>query len=123
MRRGYPTAHGADRLLIRPTGGPGRCRHPGGHVKRRARRSGQMRCESRRVTGTEPAGPPPRSTATTLTDAVSAWHTGDHVVVAAVSEDEEGDFEWGGEGVLASILPVRAELSPVICERCICCGC
>jgi hypothetical protein len=30
----------ADRLLIRPTGGPGRCRHPDGHVKRRARRSG-----------------------------------------------------------------------------------
>ena len=43
-------------------------------------------------------------------DAVSTWRTGDHVVVAAVSEDEEGDFEWGGEGVLASILPVRAEL-------------
>lgn len=43
-------------------------------------------------------------------DAVSAWSAGDHVVVAAVSEDEEGDFEWGGEGVLASILPVRAEL-------------
>lgn len=43
-------------------------------------------------------------------DAVSEWTTDDHVVVAAVSEDEEGDFEWGGEGVLASILPVRAEL-------------
>jgi hypothetical protein len=43
-------------------------------------------------------------------DAVSAWSAGGHVVVAAVSEDEEGDFEWGGEGVLASILPVRAEL-------------
>ncbi len=43
-------------------------------------------------------------------DAVSAWSSGEHVVVAAVSEDEEGDFEWGGEGVLASILPVRAEL-------------
>lgn len=43
-------------------------------------------------------------------DAVSAWPSGDHVVVAAVSEDEEGDFEWGGEGALASILPVRAEL-------------
>lgn len=43
-------------------------------------------------------------------DAVSAWNTDDHVVVAAVSEEEEGDFEWGGEGVLASILPVRAEL-------------
>ena len=43
-------------------------------------------------------------------DAVSAWHTGDHVVVAAVSKEDAGDFEWGGEGVLASILPVRAEL-------------
>jgi len=32
------------------------------------------------------------------------------VIVAAVSEDEERDFEWGGEGLLASILPVRAEL-------------
>jgi hypothetical protein len=43
-------------------------------------------------------------------DAVTAWRAGDHVIVAAVSEDEEGDLEWGGEGVLASILPVRAEL-------------
>jgi len=43
-------------------------------------------------------------------DAVSAWSSGDHVIVAAVSEDEEGDFEWGGKGVLAPILPVRAEL-------------
>lgn len=43
-------------------------------------------------------------------DAVSAWTTGEHVVVAAVSEDDEGDFGWGGEGVLASLLPVRAEL-------------
>lgn len=43
-------------------------------------------------------------------DAVSAWAADEHVVVAAMSEDDEGDFEWGGEGVLASILPVRAEL-------------
>ena len=43
-------------------------------------------------------------------DAVSAWHTGEHVVVAAMSEDEEAGLEWGGEGVLVSILPVRAEL-------------
>lgn len=43
-------------------------------------------------------------------DAVSAWSAGDHVVVAAVSEDDDGDFEWGGDGVLASILPIRAEL-------------
>jgi hypothetical protein len=43
-------------------------------------------------------------------EAVSAWGSGEHVVVAAVSEDEEVDFEWGGEGLLASILPVRAEV-------------
>ena len=58
----------ADRLLIRPTGGPGRCRRPDGQVNDKARRSGQICSESRRVTGTEPGGPPPRSTATTLTD-------------------------------------------------------
>jgi hypothetical protein len=43
-------------------------------------------------------------------DAVTAWRAGDYMIVAVVSQDEEGDFEWGGEGVLASILPVRAEL-------------
>ena len=32
------------------------------------------------------------------------------MVVSATSEDEEGDFEWGGEGVLSSVLPVRAEI-------------
>ncbi len=32
------------------------------------------------------------------------------MIVAAVSEAEGEDFGWGGEGVLASILPVRAEL-------------
>jgi hypothetical protein len=36
-----------------------------GQVRRRARRSGQIKPESRRVTGAEPGGPPPRSTATT----------------------------------------------------------
>jgi transposase len=39
-----------------------------GQVKLKARRSGQIRIESRRVTGAEPGGSPPRSTATTLTD-------------------------------------------------------
>ena len=39
-----------------------------GQVQAKARRSGQMWAESRRVTDTEPGGPPPRSTATTLTD-------------------------------------------------------
>jgi hypothetical protein len=43
-------------------------------------------------------------------DAVSAWGSGGYVVVAAVAEDDEADFEWGGEGVLASILPVRSEI-------------
>lgn len=41
---------------------------------------------------------------------MSAWGSGEHMVVAAGSEDEEADFEWGGEGVLASILPVWAEI-------------
>lgn len=41
---------------------------------------------------------------------MTAWSRGDHVIVAAVSEDEDEDFEWGGEGALASILPVRAGL-------------
>lgn len=40
----------------------------------------------------------------------SAWSCGVHVIVSAVSEDEDSDLEWGGEGVLASILPVRSEV-------------
>ncbi len=43
-------------------------------------------------------------------EAASAWSSGEHVVVAAVAEDEETDFDGGGEGVLASILPVRSEI-------------
>ncbi|MDQ2709650.1 MAG: hypothetical protein M3Z25_19385 [Actinomycetota bacterium] len=43
-------------------------------------------------------------------DSVTAWSRGDQVIVAAVSEAEGEDFGWGGEGVLASILPVRTEL-------------
>jgi hypothetical protein len=43
-------------------------------------------------------------------DTVSAWRHGENLIVAAMSEDEEADFEWGGDGVLATILPVRAEL-------------
>jgi hypothetical protein len=39
-----------------------------GQVEEKARRSGQILTESHRVTGTEPGGSPPRSTATTLTD-------------------------------------------------------
>ena len=37
-------------------------------VRRKARRSGRIRSESRRDRGTEPAGRPPESTAATLTD-------------------------------------------------------
>lgn len=40
-------------------------------------------------------------------DAVSLWSTGDHVVVAAVSEYEEGDFEWARGGG-ASLDPAGA---------------
>lgn len=43
-------------------------------------------------------------------DEVSSWAAGDHVVVAAISEDEDPEFDCGGEGVLASILPVRSEV-------------
>lgn len=43
-------------------------------------------------------------------DAVSAWRTGDNVLVAAVSEEEEEFFESDGEGVLATVLPVRSEV-------------
>jgi hypothetical protein len=43
-------------------------------------------------------------------DTVSVWGQGGNVIVTAMSEEEQGEFEWGGEGVLASILPVRAEV-------------
>ena len=45
-----------------------------GQVIRKARRGGQISSESHRVTGTEPGGPPPRSTATTLTDQLVTRH-------------------------------------------------
>ncbi|MBP2371870.1 hypothetical protein [Pseudonocardia parietis] len=43
-------------------------------------------------------------------DDVSSWTADDHVVVAAISDDEDPEFDRGGEGVLASILPVRSEV-------------
>lgn len=44
-------------------------------------------------------------------DAVSARVSGEHVVIDLVSEDEEADdFDWGGEGWLSAVVPVRAEL-------------
>lgn len=43
-------------------------------------------------------------------DFVSAWSTDEHVIVAAASEEDEPEFDRGGEGVLGSILPVRSEV-------------
>jgi hypothetical protein len=57
---------GADRLLIKPTGGPGRCRRRRGQVRRMARSRGQIRSESPGITGSEPGGSPPRTAGMTL---------------------------------------------------------
>jgi hypothetical protein len=44
-------------------------------------------------------------------DAANARVSGEHLVIDLISEDEEADdFEWGGEGWLSGIVPVRAEL-------------
>jgi hypothetical protein len=43
-------------------------------------------------------------------DEVSAWASGDHVIVSAMSDDEGGDEDWEDENQLESILPVRAEV-------------
>src|SRR5215467_15307668 len=55
----------ADMLLIKPAGGPGRCRQPGGQVTLKARQRGQISHESRQVTGTEPGSGPGRYRCTT----------------------------------------------------------
>lgn len=39
-----------------------------------------------------------------------AWEAGEHVIVSFTTE-EEGDYEEDGEGWLASIIPVRADLA------------
>ena len=41
----------------------------------------------------------------------TAWTADGRVIFALVSEDENGDWEEGGEGWLASIIPARAELA------------
>ena len=73
-----------------------------GQVTRTARRSGQISCESHRVTGTEPGGSPSRSTATTLTDqlAVPAQDggRGDEQPEASRSGEESG--EGGDQGAV-----------------------
>jgi hypothetical protein len=44
-------------------------------------------------------------------DAASARVSGEHLVIDVVSETEEpAELDWGGEGLLASIAPARAEL-------------
>jgi hypothetical protein len=43
-------------------------------------------------------------------DGVSAWASRKNVLLCAVSEDESGEWDGSGEGVLASILPIRAEI-------------
>jgi hypothetical protein len=44
-------------------------------------------------------------------DAASARLSGEHVVIDLISETEEPDeLDWGGEGLLSSIIPARAEL-------------
>ncbi len=43
-------------------------------------------------------------------EAASVWAEGDQVILDLVSEDEQGDWEDSGEGWLASIIPLRAEL-------------
>jgi hypothetical protein len=46
-------------------------------------------------------------------DRSTAWTTGGHVIIDLLAEDDEGEYdeEWlDGSGLLASIVPVRAEL-------------
>jgi hypothetical protein len=40
-----------------------------------------------------------------------SWANGDYVILDLVSQDDSGDWEEGGEGRLASIIPARAELA------------
>src|SRR5580704_1476922 len=61
-------APGADRLLIRPAGEPGRCRQPGRQVNRKARQDGQMCDEPAQITDTDPGSSPSRAAPRTLTD-------------------------------------------------------
>lgn len=43
-------------------------------------------------------------------ESASTWVAGEHVIVDFTSEDV-GDFDEGGEGWLASIIPVRADMA------------
>jgi hypothetical protein len=46
-------------------------------------------------------------------DSASAWSAGGHVILDFRREDEYGDHEWDtdGQGLLASIIPTRADLA------------
>jgi hypothetical protein len=44
-------------------------------------------------------------------DSAHAWTTGNHVILDLSSEDEEGGWEHSGEGLLARIIQVRAEVA------------
>ncbi len=44
-------------------------------------------------------------------DSAQAWTTGRNLILDLCSEDYDGDLETDGEGVLASIVPVRDELA------------
>ncbi|MFI7547973.1 hypothetical protein [Actinoplanes sp. NPDC049599] len=46
-------------------------------------------------------------------DSASAWTSGKHLIIGLNREDEDGTDEWdiGGEGLLASIIGVRASLA------------
>ena len=56
-------------------------------------------------------------------DAVPAWRAGDHVVVAAVSEDEEGISSGAGRGCWPRSCPCGPRSSRETCALCTCCGC
>lgn len=44
-------------------------------------------------------------------DSAVAWRKGDNVILSFASEDEEGGVWVEGEGLLSSLIPVRAELA------------
>ncbi len=44
-------------------------------------------------------------------DSARAWATHEHVILDLSSEDEDADWEYDGEGWLASIVPARTELA------------